>query len=106
LFSSVLEKKGSRITRSSKRKLQSQKETEELQENSPVARVTRMQRKKLKAESKMEFQTQNKSPGPKDKPKNCKGIQVRRSTKQKIEQSIQDEPIAEVNCRAPNEACN
>jgi len=43
----------------------------------------------------MEFQIQNKSPGPKDKHKNCKGIQVRRSTKQKIEHSIQDEPVVE-----------
>ena len=46
----------------------------------------------------METQTQIESPIPKYDPKDCKGIHVRISTKQKTEQSMQkqDEPVAEV----------
>jgi hypothetical protein len=78
--------------------LQSQQETEDLHKDSPVAKMTRTQKNKLKTESEMEIQTQIESPVPKYKPKDCKGIHVRGSTKQKLKQSIQkqDEPVARV----------
>jgi hypothetical protein len=73
-----------RITRSSKRKLQLQQETKDLNKVFHVAKMTRTQKKKLKTESELDIQTQDEFLVPKDEPEDCKGIHVRGSTNRSL----------------------
>jgi hypothetical protein len=91
-----------RVTRSSKRKLQLQQETEALTKSSPEVKTTKKKRKKQKTEVELDSHLLV----PKDEPKDNKGIHLRGSNKQQLRPSKhkQKEPVAGDKAKQVNKA--
>jgi hypothetical protein len=86
----------SRVTRSSKIKLQLQQKTKDLTKMFHVIKATKEHKKKQKIEEELDIHTHEKFLFPKDEPEDNKGIHIKESRKQKLKNSTdkQKEPIS------------